>query len=107
VNICCEEREANLQDYAKNLMPLENFEMVVTNIDRRKSEEQTISLKMMADTIRHVGEQYLVALPYQNDVDTFLKVVRQLYMGKNFVNFKKFQVKLKEFYSLYALNMCK
>jgi hypothetical protein len=44
---------------------------VVTNIDRRKSYEEKLSLKMMADTIQNVGEQYEVALPYQNDVDPF------------------------------------
>jgi hypothetical protein len=32
-----------------------------------------LSLKIMADTIQNVGEQYKVALPYQNDVDPFLE----------------------------------
>jgi hypothetical protein len=46
----------------------------VTNIDRQKSEEKSLSLKMMADiTIQNVGERYEVALPYQNDVDPFPK----------------------------------
>jgi hypothetical protein len=51
VNICCEERDDDLRDCVKNIMWLENFGVVVTNIDRRKSEEEKLFLKMMADTI--------------------------------------------------------
>jgi hypothetical protein len=52
-------------------MSFENFGVVVTNIDRRKSKEERLSLKMMADTIQNVGERYEVALSYQNDIDPF------------------------------------
>jgi hypothetical protein len=38
VNICCEERDDDLHDCVKKFMSLENFEVMVTNIDRRKSE---------------------------------------------------------------------
>jgi hypothetical protein len=73
VNICCEERDDDLHDCVKNIMWLENFGVVVTNIDCRKPEEEMLFLKMMADTIQNVGERYEVALPYQNDVDPFPK----------------------------------
>jgi hypothetical protein len=55
----------------KKFMSLENFRVVVTNIDCQKSKEEILSLKMMADTTKNVGERYEVALPYQNDVDSF------------------------------------
>jgi hypothetical protein len=43
-------------------MSLENFGVMVTNIDHRKSEEDRLSLnKMMAGTIQNVGERYEVA----------------------------------------------
>jgi hypothetical protein len=41
VIICCEERDNDLS--------LENFVVMVTNIDRPKSEEERLSLKMMAE----------------------------------------------------------
>jgi hypothetical protein len=50
-------------------MLLENILVMMTNIDRRKSEKEKLSLKMMADTIRNVRERYKVSLPYQYDVD--------------------------------------
>jgi hypothetical protein len=61
MNIGCEERDDDLQDYVKNVMSLENFGVVATNIDRRKSEEKRLSLKMMADTIQDFGKRYEVA----------------------------------------------
>jgi hypothetical protein len=70
VNICCEERDDDLHDCVKKFMWLENFGVVVTNIDRRKSEEERLFLKMMADTIQNVGKNE-VALPHQNDVNPF------------------------------------
>jgi hypothetical protein len=71
VYICCEERDDDLDDCVENFMSLENLGVVATSIDRRKSEEKRLSLKMMTDTIQNVGERYEVALPYQNDVDPF------------------------------------
>jgi CO dehydrogenase/acetyl-CoA synthase beta subunit len=71
MNICCEERDDDLHDYVKKFMSLENFGVVVTNIDRRKSEEKRLSLKMIADTVQNVGKRYEVGLPYQNNVDPF------------------------------------
>jgi hypothetical protein len=65
VNICCEERDDDLH---ANLT-LENFGVVMTNIERRKSGEERLSLYMLTDTIQNVGEQS--ALPYPNDVDPF------------------------------------
>jgi hypothetical protein len=53
-NICCEERDADLHDCVKKLMSLKIFAVVVTKIDRRKSEEERLSLKMMANTIQNV-----------------------------------------------------
>jgi hypothetical protein len=58
VNICC------MHDCVKKFMLLENIGVMVTNIDRRKSEEERLSLKMMADTIQNVRERYEVAFPY-------------------------------------------
>jgi hypothetical protein len=52
-------------------MSLEKFGVVVTNIDCQKSQEESLSLKMMADKIQNVKERYKVALLYQNDVDPF------------------------------------
>jgi hypothetical protein len=52
-------------------MSLENFGVVATNIDRRKSEEERLSLKMIGDTIQNARERYEVALPFQNDVEPF------------------------------------
>jgi hypothetical protein len=71
VNIGCEERDDDLHDCVKHFMLLEHFVVMVTNIDRRKSEEETLSLKKMADAIQNVGERYEFALPYQNNVDSF------------------------------------
>jgi hypothetical protein len=60
LNICCED-----------VMSLKNFGVVVTKIDCRKSEEERLSLKMMADSIQNVGERFEAALPYRNDVEPF------------------------------------
>jgi hypothetical protein len=45
VNICCEERDDDLHDWVKMFMSLEKFGVVVTNTDRRKSDEERLSFK--------------------------------------------------------------
>jgi hypothetical protein len=51
MNICCEERDDDRHDCMKKFMSLKIFGVMVTNIDRQKSEEERLSLKMMADTL--------------------------------------------------------
>jgi hypothetical protein len=53
VNICCEERVDDMHDCGvKKFMSLENFGVMVTNIDRQKFEEERLSLKMMEKDTR-------------------------------------------------------
>jgi hypothetical protein len=80
VNICCEERDDHLHDCMKKFMSLENFGVMVTNIDRQKSEEERLSLKMMADTIQNIGEYWLLCR-IKTMSTCLLKVVRQHYIG--------------------------
>jgi hypothetical protein len=52
VNFCCEKSDDILHGCVKKFMSLENFGMMVKNIDRRKSEEERLSLKNLKDFIK-------------------------------------------------------
>jgi hypothetical protein len=60
----CGENNEDLHQLVKNCMTLENFGVIATPTDRRKSEEERSALEKMEKSITKVGNHYEVCLPY-------------------------------------------
>jgi hypothetical protein len=65
VNLCCEENDEDLHQLVKSCMTLENFGLITTPTDRRKSEEERSALEQMEKSITEIGNHYKVCLLYE------------------------------------------
>jgi hypothetical protein len=54
----------DLHQLVESYMTLENFGVITTSTDRRKSEEERSALEQMEKSITKVGNHYEVCLPY-------------------------------------------
>jgi hypothetical protein len=63
VNTCCEDDE-DLHEIVKKFMSMENFGVLYSSVDRRKSEEERLSIAKMEESIQKDEQHYVVGLPY-------------------------------------------
>jgi hypothetical protein len=65
VNLCCEKNDEDLHQLVKSCMTLENFGVITTPTDRRKSEEERSAPEQMEKSITKVGNQLKFTLLYE------------------------------------------
>jgi hypothetical protein len=69
INVCCHENDSELHDVVNEFMNLDNTGVALPRIDRNKSGEERLAIKMAKEDIKYDNGDYEMKLPFRKNIE--------------------------------------